>query len=134
MMRKTVKEVLNPYHLQESASDAQVQDFIHNATTSSLLHRWKHSTASYQGILGTFPGDLIGIMHDATTYEGVFTALREFSGVKGVVQKSKKEMECMRELNELKQGKSTVGRYSAAMNKVPCFFRTFLSLTLSLSE
>jgi hypothetical protein len=118
--RKVVKEVLHPFALKSGASDKEVARFIHNASTQSRVHKWVHSEATYQGLLGTLPGDLVQILGpSATTFDGVLQSLRDYATVKEVVNESEKRVMMRRELNELRQGKNqSVGRYVAGIREV----------------
>jgi hypothetical protein len=117
--RKTVKDALSAFTLRPGASDREVRQFIHNATTQSRVHGWVHSEYTYQGILATLPGDLIQCLGEARTYEGVLTALKAVASVKTSVTESEQRMEMRRELNDLKQKKKqSVGRYVGEINEV----------------
>jgi hypothetical protein len=114
-----VKEVLTPCRLKEGASDKEVGAFVDYATTQSQVYGWKHSPATYQGILGTLPIDLVQIMAGITTFDGVLDALKACASVKEVVLESEKRMELRREFNNLKQGKhQSVGRYAGQLRGV----------------
>jgi hypothetical protein len=123
-IRKQVKEVLTPFKLREGATDREVAAFISHALTQGQVYRWVHSPATYQGILGTLPSDLVQIMAGTDTYEGVLAALKACASVKEVVLESEKRTELRREFNNLRQGKNqSVGRYAGQLRGVVGRFR-----------